>query len=78
MHLRAEGGGLSVVLRQSGAVCGRGYLDQPIEIWLLTATSESPSADCITPRYLNCRTFDSSALLYVREDLHFVIFLEKQ
>ncbi len=37
------------------------YLDQAIAIRWLTATSGSPSLDCITPRYLKCRTFDSPA-----------------
>ncbi len=42
------------------------YLDQAIAIRWLTATSESPSLDCITPRYLKCTTFDSSALLILQ------------
>ncbi len=36
-------------------------LDQAIAIRWLTAASESRSLDCITPRYLKWRTFESSA-----------------
>ncbi len=37
------------------------YLDRAIAIRWLMATSGSPYLDCITPRYLKCRKFESSA-----------------